>query len=59
MELADTFRVEVAVEYKTGAWQTVEVDLGPGEAREVDLVTPAIEGVAEMGLPITNQVRWY
>ena len=57
MELADTVRVEVAVEYKTRAWQTIEVDLGPGEAREVDLVTPAIEGVSEMGLPITNQVR--
>src|ERR1700722_1428118 len=57
MELADTVRVEVAVEYKTRAWQTIEVDLGPGEAREVDLVTPAIEGVAEMGLPVTNQVR--
>lgn len=55
MELADTVRVEVAVEYKTRAWQTIEVDLGLGEAREVDLVTPAIEGVAEMGLPITNQ----
>jgi hypothetical protein len=57
MELADTVRVEVAVEYKTRAWQTIEVDLGPGEEREVDLVTPAIEGVAEIGLPITNQVR--
>ena len=57
MELPDTVRVEVAVEYKTRAWQTIEVDLGPGEAREVDLVTPAVEGVAEMGLPITNQVR--
>src|SRR6202022_3738831 len=57
MELADTVRVEVAVEYKTRAWQTIDVDLGPGEARDVDLVRPAIEGVAEMGLPITNQVR--
>jgi hypothetical protein len=57
MELADTVRVEVAVEYKTRAWQTSEVDLGPGEARDVDLVRPAIEGVVEMGLPITNQVR--
>ena len=56
MELADTVRVEVAVEYKTRAWQTIDVDLGPGEARDVDLVRPAIEGVAEMGLPITNQV---
>jgi hypothetical protein len=32
MKLADTVRVEVAVEYKTRAWQTIEVDLGPGEA---------------------------
>ena len=45
------------MEYKTRAWQTIEVHLGPGEAREVDLVTPAIEGMTEMGLPITNQVR--
>jgi Nucleotidyl transferase AbiEii toxin, Type IV TA system len=57
MDLADTVRVDVAVEYKTRAWQTVEVDLGPGDAREVDLVTPAIVGVAEMGLPIITQVR--
>src|ERR1700687_1410275 len=57
MELADTVRVEVAVEYKTRAWQTIDVDLGPGEAHDVDLVRPAIEGVAEMGLDITNRVR--
>ena len=57
MELADTVRVEVAVEYKTRAWQTIDVDLGPGEARDVDLVRPSIEGVAEMGLPVTSQVR--
>ena len=57
MELADTVRVEVAVEYRTRAWQTVDIDLGPGEAREVDLVTPAIPGLAEMGLPVASQVR--
>lgn len=57
MELADTIRVEVAIEYRTRAWQTIEVDLGPGEAREVDVVTPVIEGVAEMGIPVTPQVR--
>ena len=51
MELADTVRVEVAVEYKTRAWQTIEVDLGPGEAREVDLVTPAIEGWRKWAFP--------
>jgi hypothetical protein len=32
MEMADTVRVEVAVQYKTRSWQTVEIDLGPGEA---------------------------
>ncbi|HST11324.1 MAG TPA: nucleotidyl transferase AbiEii/AbiGii toxin family protein, partial [Terriglobales bacterium] len=45
MELADTVRVEVAVQYRTRAWQTIEIDLGPGEAREVDLVAPAIIGL--------------
>ena len=57
MEVADTVRLEVAVQYKTRSWQTVEIDLGPGEAREVDLVAPAVTGIAEMGLPVTSQVR--
>ena len=47
----------MAAEYKTRAWQTVGVDLGPSEARDVDMVAPAIAGVAEMGLPVTPQVR--
>jgi hypothetical protein len=57
MELADTVRVEVAMQYKTRAWQTVDIDLGPGEAREVDLVQPAITGLAEMGLAMAPHVR--
>jgi hypothetical protein len=57
MEMADTVRVEVAVQYKTRSWQTVEIDLGPGEAREVDLVAPAVPGIAEMGVPVTPYVR--
>lgn len=57
MELADTTRVEAAVEYKSRSWQSVDIDLGPSEAREVDLVPPAITGIAEMGLPVTPQVR--
>lgn len=44
MELADTVRVEGAVQYRTRAWQTVDIDLGPGEALDVDLVEPAITG---------------
>jgi len=57
MEAADTLRVEVAVQYKTRSWQTVEIDLGPAEAREVDLVAPAVMGIAEMGLPVVPRVR--
>jgi len=57
MEAADTVRVEVAVQHKTRSWQTVEIDLGPGEALEVDLVAPAVTGIAEMGLPVTPHVR--
>lgn len=33
MELADTVRVEVAIAYKTRAWQTLDVDLGPPALR--------------------------
>jgi hypothetical protein len=58
MELADTVRVEVAVQYKTRAWQTVDIDLGPGGAREVDLVEPAITGLTEMGLAMAPHVRF-
>jgi hypothetical protein len=57
MEFADAARVEVAVQYKTRAWQTVAVDLGPGEAGEMDLVAPAIPGLAEMGLLMAPRVR--
>lgn len=57
MEVADTVRVQVAAHYRTRAWQTVDIDLGPGQAREVDLVEPAIAGLAEMGLPMTPHVR--
>ena len=45
------------MQYKSRAWQTVDIDLGPGGAREVDLVEPAITGLAEMGLPMARQVR--
>jgi len=57
MEIADTVRLQVAVQYRTRNWQTVEVDLGPAEAVEVDLVAPAIKGLVEMGLAVTSPVR--
>lgn len=57
MELADTVRVEVAIQYRTRSWQTVDVDLGPPGAEVADLVNPAISGLADMGLPVTTPVR--
>jgi len=57
MGLADTVRVEVAIAYKTRAWQTVDVDLGPPGIEAPELVEPAVSGLNEMGLPVTTPVR--
>jgi hypothetical protein len=57
MDLADTVRVEVAVQHRTRAWQTVEVDLGPTSTTTIDLVEPTIVGLHEMGVPVTSPVR--
>ena len=57
MEQADTVRVNVAVQYRTRAWQTVEVDLGPASKRKVDFVEPQVQGLLELGLNVTSPVR--
>lgn len=57
MEQADTIRTEIAVAYRTRAWQTVEVDLGPASPTEVDLVQPRVTGLAELGLAVPSPVR--
>ncbi|HVH72015.1 MAG TPA: nucleotidyl transferase AbiEii/AbiGii toxin family protein, partial [Candidatus Dormibacteraeota bacterium] len=57
MDLADTVRVPVGVQYRSRAWQTVDIDLGPTGASSTDLVQPAIRGLAEMGLPMTSPIR--
>lgn len=57
MDLADTVRVEVAIEHRTRAWQSIEVDLGPASPGSPDLVEPAIPGLCEMGVPVTSPVR--
>lgn len=57
MEQVDTVRVEVAVSYRTRAWQTVEVDLGPAQTLDVDFVAPQVQGLVELGLPVTSPVR--
>lgn len=57
MDLADTVRVQVAVQYRTRSWQTIDVDLGPAGAGAIDLVEPAIRGLGEMGLAISSPIR--
>ena len=55
MDQADTARVEVAIQYGTRSWQTVEVDLGPVSLGQVDLIEPRVQGVAE--LAVASPVR--
>jgi Nucleotidyl transferase AbiEii toxin, Type IV TA system len=57
MEQVDTVRVDVAVSYRTRAWQTVEVDLGPAKTLDVDFVAPQVQGLDELGLSVTSPVR--
>lgn len=57
LEQADTIRAQVAVQYRTRAWQTVEVDLGPANASEVDLIDPKVRGLLELGIPVVSPVR--
>jgi len=57
LEQADTVRVNVAVSYRTRAWQTVEVDLGPAKQLDVDFVAPQVRGLIELGVPVTSPVR--
>jgi hypothetical protein len=57
MDLADTVRVDVAIQYRTRAWQTVEVDLGPSGTTTIDRVEPTIAGLHEMGVPVTSPIR--
>jgi len=57
MEQADTVRVEVAVEYQTRSWQTIEIDLGPAKVGRVELVNPHVQGLTELGIPVTSPVR--
>lgn len=57
MEQADTVRVNVAVAYRTRAWQTIEIDLGRAGGQMIDLIDPQVAGLAELGLPVTSPVR--
>ena len=57
MEQADTVRFEVAIQYRTRSWQTVEIDLGPTSQANIDLIPPKVSGLAELGIPVTSPVR--
>lgn len=57
MEQADTVRVQVAVQYRSRSWQTIEVDLGPAEGSHIDLIEPQVHGLAELGIPVISPVR--
>jgi len=57
MDQADAIRVEVAIQYRTRSWQTIEVDLGPANAGAVDLIEPRVRGLAELGIPVVSPVR--
>jgi hypothetical protein len=57
MDNADAVRLELGVLYRTRAWQTIDIDLGPAGSGEVDLVEPTIRGLSAMGLRIPSPVR--
>jgi hypothetical protein len=57
MDNADAVRLELGVLYRTRAWQTIDVDLGPAGSGVVDLVEPTIRGLSAMGLRIPSPVR--
>jgi hypothetical protein len=57
MEQADTIRVQVALQYKTRSWQTIDVDLGPAKFDNIDLIGPQVHGLAELGIHVVSPVR--
>jgi len=57
MDNADAVRLELGVLYRSRAWQTIDVDLGPAGSGAVDFVEPTIPGLSAMGLRIPSPVR--
>lgn len=57
MNNVDAVRLELAVRYRTRSWQTIDIDLGPAGQGAVDLVEPAVRGLAAMGLRVPSPVR--
>jgi hypothetical protein len=57
MERIDAVRLELAIQYRTRSWQTIDVDLGSAGVGAVDLVEPTVRGLSAMGLRIPSAVR--
>ena len=57
MDKVDALRLELAIHYRTRAWQTIDVDLGSSGTGLVEFVVPTIRGVAAMGLRVPSPVR--
>jgi predicted nucleotidyltransferase component of viral defense system len=57
LERVDTVRVDVSIAYRGRGFQTIQIDLGPADEPTVDLIAPAIRGVAELGIPVTSPVH--
>jgi hypothetical protein len=57
MEKVDAVRLEFAIQYRTRAWQTIEVDSGPAGVGTVDFVEPTIRGLSALGLRTPSPVR--
>lgn len=57
MDNVDAVRLELAVRYRTRSWQTIDIDLGPAGNGAVDLIEPAVRGLAAMGLRIPSPIR--
>jgi hypothetical protein len=57
MDNADAVRLELGVLYRTRAWQTIDVDLGPAGSGTVDFVEPTIPGLSAMGLRTPSPIR--
>ena len=57
MDKVDAVRLELAIRYRTRAWQTIDVDLGPSGRGAVELVLPTIRGLAAMGLRVPLPIR--
>jgi predicted nucleotidyltransferase component of viral defense system len=57
MDKVDAVRLELAIRYRSRAWQTIEVDLGSQGTDRVDLVEPVIPGLTAMGLRVPSPIR--